>query len=195
MRQVHVVFALREQDGTHQSRIHRFAGLLQSYRKAQILLPVGEVFDLALLRPGDYHDLRRLFAVYLCGRLYLAAVAQMYRVAVYVKHDLNRRVFLEIRLDIDFRMIICAGIFSVVYLRVVNYFVSGFFEHLCNFVADAHHVSAFVLSASGVAVSVESAVEHFIALGSVRVENEHGGLRFVDGFQIDRLVQNFFYVY
>ena len=119
----------------------------------------------------------------------------MYRVAVYVKHDLNRRVFLEIRLDIDFRVVICAGIFSVVYLRVVNYFVSGFFEHLCNFVADAHHVSAFILSAPGVAVSVESAVEHLIALGRVRVENEHGGLRFVDGFQIDRLVQNFFYVY
>lgn len=101
VRQIHVVFALREQNRSHQSGIHRLAGLLQSYRKAQILFPVGEVFDLALLRSGDYHDLRRLFAVYLCGRLYLVAVAQMYRVAVDIEHDLNRRIFLEISLDID----------------------------------------------------------------------------------------------
>lgn len=69
------------------------------------------------------------------------------------------------------------------------------FEHFCNFIADAHHVSTFVLSAPGVAVSVESAVEHLIALGSVCVKNEYGRLRFVNGFQVDWLVQNFFYVY
>ena len=35
VRQIHVVFALRKQNRSHQSGIHRLAGLLQSYRKAQ----------------------------------------------------------------------------------------------------------------------------------------------------------------
>ena len=172
-----VVVPVIEQHRARKSRVQLLRGILYRTGKAQIPAVFRHIAETSVVAAGDYHELRRIPAVYLRDRRRPHPSAGD-GVPVDIQDHLYGGVFLQRRPDRCFASVIGSGVAGVVVNSpVMQHRDTVIRQLLRQGFADPYHVVLGIPGAARVAAVVICTLIRLVAFRRVRVDYKHLRLR------------------